>query len=84
MKLVRKVRFFWQAYQNSFSFPRVEHVVVGGALQIILAGLKLGGVISASWLWILLPLLGTALFFIAIFCIAAIMGRLFEATGSID
>jgi hypothetical protein len=50
----------------------------GGALALLFIGLKLGGVITWSWLWVLCPLwmpLAFALVFLVIAPCAAVVGK---------
>lgn len=50
-----------------------------GMLQVLFIGLKLGNVISWSWLWVLTPIWGTAALIVSVllFCliVAMALGR---------
>ena len=53
-----------------------------GALAILFIGLKLGGVISWSWLWVLSPLwipLAIGLVFLLLFGIGAVIAAILSA-----
>lgn len=47
-----------------------------GALALLFTGLKLGGIISWSWWWVLLPIWGTWALMLLVFVIAMIIGGL--------
>lgn len=47
-----------------------------GLLTILFIGLKLGGVITWSWLWVLSPLWITVIIVIALFAIAGVITAL--------
>lgn len=54
----------------------------GGALAILFIGLKLGGVITWSWLWVLSPLwipFVLVLFILAVVAVGFFLGSLFRA-----
>lgn len=45
-----------------------------GALTLLFIGLKLGGVINWSWLWVLSPIWITLLIVIAVLALAVVVG----------